>query len=59
MRAYVITSGLVFLALALAHVARLIIEGTGPLHEIGFVAASVIAITMAAWAGLSVRSRRL
>jgi hypothetical protein len=56
MRAYLLTSGLVFLAVALAHAARLIAEGMGPLQEPVFAVSSLLALAMAVWAGLTLRS---
>ena len=40
MRAYVLTSGLLFLVLGLAHAARFVAEGSGPLHNPLFVASA-------------------
>jgi|SoimicMinimDraft_17_1059745.scaffolds.fasta_scaffold1149037_1 hypothetical protein len=56
MRAYVVTSGLLFLALPVAHVARLVAEGWGPLHEPVFVISTLLALGMAVWAAVSFRS---
>lgn len=56
MRAYVLTTGLIFSALALSHVARLIAEGTGPLFEPVFLVTTLLAVVMAVWAFWSVRS---
>ena len=58
MRAYVITSGIIFLAIALVHVARLLAERGGPLYEPMFVVASLVALIMAAWAAMSLGSAR-
>jgi hypothetical protein len=56
-RAYVAASGLVFLAVVGAHVARLIAEGTGPLHEPIFIVATLLALGLAGWALVSLRRR--
>ena len=56
MRAYVLSSGLIFLALALAHAARLVAEGSGPLHNPLFIASSLLGLGMALWAAVSFRS---
>ena len=56
MRAYVLASGLMFLVLALAHVARFVAEGSGPLHNPLFVASSLLGLGMALWAAVIFRS---
>jgi hypothetical protein len=56
MRAYVLTSGLIFLAVALAHAARLLAEGFGPLQQPIFTLSSVLALAMALWAAVSFNS---
>jgi hypothetical protein len=58
MRAYLLTSGLIFLAVALAHAARLIVEGIGPLQEPIFGVSSLLALAMAVWAALTLRLSR-
>jgi hypothetical protein len=58
MRAYVLTSGLIFLVLALAHVARFVAEGAGPLHNPLSVASSLLGLGMALWAAVIFRSAR-
>lgn len=49
MRTYVMTTGLLYVALLLAHVARLVDEGLSPLHSPSFVGTSIIAALLAAW----------
>ena len=56
MRAYILVSGMIFLGLALAHVARLIAEGLAPLHEPIFLVTSLLALGMTVWAAVSFRS---
>jgi hypothetical protein len=51
-RAYVATTGLVFLLLILAHAARLIVEGTEPLKEPVFVATTIVSAVLVMWAVL-------
>ena len=58
MRAYVLTTGLIFTCLALAHVARLLAEGAGPLAEPVFFVTTLLAVVMAFWAFWCVRSSR-
>ena len=58
MRAYVLTTGLIFTILALAHVARFIAEVAGFLTEPAFLVTTLLAIVMAIWAFWSVRSSR-
>ena len=56
MRAYVLTSGLIFLALALAHAARFVAEGAAPLHNPLFITTSLLGWGMALWAAVIFRS---
>jgi hypothetical protein len=56
MRTYVLASGVIFLVLALAHAARLVAEGSGPLHNPLFVASSLLGLGMAMWAAVILRS---
>jgi hypothetical protein len=56
MRTYIATSGLIFAGLALAHVARLVAEGFGPLHEPAFLVTSLLALAMTLWAAMSFKS---
>lgn len=58
MRAYLLTSGLIFLVAALTYGARLIAEGIGPLQEPIFVVSSLLALAMAVWAARTLRSSR-
>lgn len=55
MRAYAIASGAIFALLALAHLYRLLAEGTGPLSNPIFVVTTIVAISFAAWAFLVLR----
>lgn len=50
MRAYVITSGVIFALLVLAHLARIAIDGPGVLSDVFFVVATLIAGALAVWA---------
>ncbi len=57
MKAYVITTGVVFAALVIAHVARLFAEGAHLLTEPFFVFLTAAAASLAIWAGwLAARS---
>ena len=56
MRSYVVTTGLIYVLLLLAHVARLVAEGRSPLESTAFVATSVVAAAMAAWSWRVYRS---
>ena len=58
MRAYVITTGILFALLVLAHVARLFAEGPGPLADPFFLASTGMAAAMSLWAWFVVRRRR-
>ena len=50
MRAYVITTGLVFFAMVLVHVARVVFEGMHVLRDPAFIITSALAIGLVAWA---------
>jgi hypothetical protein len=50
MRAYVITTGVLFALILAAHVARLVAEGAGLLREPIFIATSIVSLGVAAWA---------
>ena len=54
MKTYVVTTGVVFGLLALAHVWRVRAEGTGVLNPF-FVAITVVAAAFSVWAFLLVR----
>ena len=50
MKAYVIITGLVFVLIVAAHVARIVVEGPRLLKEPTFVFTSMLAIGLATWA---------
>ena len=50
MRAYVLTSGIIFALLAVAHVLRVAAEGTRLAMEPFFILTTLAAIAMSAWA---------
>ena len=50
MRTYVGTTGVVFLVLALVHLARLIAEGAGLLKQPTFVLTTLVSLVLAIWA---------
>lgn len=50
MKAYIVTTGVVFAALVVAHVARLVAEGFHLLTEPFFVLMTVAAAVLAGWA---------
>jgi hypothetical protein len=50
MRAYVGTTGAMFVLLVAAHVARLIAEGSGPLRDPVFVVTTLASVAMVVWA---------
>lgn len=50
MRSYVLTSGAVFGLLALAHVARVFVEGTYLIREPIFLTLTVVSLALCAWA---------
>ena len=51
MRAYVVTTGIVFVLIVAGHVARVATEGTRLLTEPSFLITSAIAVALALWAG--------
>jgi hypothetical protein len=52
MRTYVVTTGLMFALLVVAHAARLAAEGPAAFHSPVFVIASLLSIGMLAWSVL-------
>ena len=52
MKAYIITTGIIFALLAAGHVARAIAEGTHSLGEPIFVLTTLISVGMVVWASL-------
>lgn len=50
MRAYVLITGTAFALLVLAHLARVVAEGPGPLTDPLFVATTLMAFALAVWA---------
>jgi hypothetical protein len=57
MRAYVVTTGVLFVLVVIAHAARLVAEGSGPLHQPIFVGATLAALAVCAWAVALLRRR--
>jgi hypothetical protein len=57
MRVYIITSGLVFGLVVLAHVARLLGEGVGVARNPFFTVATVVAAAFVIWAWRLLRQR--
>lgn len=55
MRAYVVTTGLAFMLIFVAHVARLFDEGTGPLGQPIFMLTSILSLSMVVWATIVLR----
>ena len=58
MRVYTLVSGLIFLLLALTHGFRLVAEGTGPLANPMFVAATLISLVLGIWAMWTLRRQK-
>ena len=52
MRAYVGITGVIFALIFAAHVARVVAEGTGPLHNPFFILLTVAALALSIWAAL-------
>lgn len=55
MKAYLAVSGTLFLLVVIAHAARVAVEGTGLLHDAGWLALTGLAMAMAGWALLLLR----
>jgi hypothetical protein len=55
MRSYLLTSGVIFFLIVVAHAARLVVEGTRPATEPSFLAATALAIGMCVWACVLLR----
>jgi hypothetical protein len=55
MKAYVITSGLIFALIAIAHLARVATESTRILHEPIFVVLTILAAALSIWAFVVLR----
>jgi hypothetical protein len=55
MRRYLIVSGALFGLLALVHLARLAMEGAGPLGSPFFIVITIVAAALATWAVLLLR----
>jgi hypothetical protein len=59
MKSYVVTTGIIFGLIALAHVARVFAEGSRLIREPFFLLTSLIALSLCAWAAvLSMRLSR-
>lgn len=56
MRAYLLISGLVFVLIFVAHVARVVAEGAGPLTQPTFLSTSVISLGLGIWSLFLLRS---
>ena len=59
MKAYVITSGAMFALLVLAHLWRAVVEGARMYTDPAFIAVTVMALAMSAWAWRVLRAMRL
>lgn len=55
MRAYIITTGTVFLLITLAHIARLALEPTHVLREPVFMLLTLVAAALSVWAFMVLR----
>jgi hypothetical protein len=54
-RAYLATTGIIFLLIVIAHIARVVDEGTRLLTEPEFVPLTGLALGMSIWAGVLFR----
>ena len=55
MRAYIITTGTVFLLITIAHIARLAVEPTHVLREPIFLGLTILAASLSVWAFVVLR----
>jgi hypothetical protein len=55
MKTYVTTTGVAFLLILLAHIARLLDEGLSPLGQPIFLLTSVLSLAMVVWAIMVLR----
>jgi ABC-type uncharacterized transport system permease subunit len=58
MRTYVLLTGLLFGAIAVLHIERIIYEWPAPIHQPGFLLLTLLAAALCAWAGSLLRRRR-
>jgi hypothetical protein len=58
MKAYVMTSGAVFALLTLAHLARIVLEGSAPAVEPTFVLITMASAALSFWAWRTLRQLR-
>jgi hypothetical protein len=58
MKAYIITTGIVFGLIVLAHIARVTAEGLGLLKDPFFILSSLAAVALSLWAWRVLRSIR-
>jgi hypothetical protein len=58
MRTYVLVTGLIFAAIVVAHVTKVVEEGTHLLRQPGFLLLTLLAAALCAWAGSLLRRRR-
>ena len=56
MKAYVVTTGIIFALLALVHVWRMVVEGTQLLTNVWWVGITVCAVALAVWAWCLLRA---
>lgn len=57
MRAFVATAGLIYALIFAAHVARLLMEGIGPMVDPVFIASSIASLALVVWAVMLLRRR--
>jgi hypothetical protein len=55
MRAYIGTTAAVFLMLVIAHAARVVAEGSGPLRNPVFVTTTLVSLAFVLWAAVILR----
>ena len=55
MKAYLVTSGSIFVVILFAHIARVVVEGVGVISEPIFALSSLIAVALSLWAFRLVR----
>lgn len=56
MRAYLVTTGLIFLAVVAAHIARMLVESPALARDPGYLGLTVLSAALAGWAGYLLRA---
>lgn len=58
MKAYLITTGIIFALITIAHIWRIVAESRALLHDPGFLALTLAAALLSLWAAMLLRRQR-